>query len=108
MRGTVVRALNTSLLTEDRREKVTITLRRASVAYADRKSRERGISRSELIDRVLAEAEEREIEALMAAGYQAMAGENAELAEEGLESFWEVLQDDSDWPTAPDKTDAPG
>ncbi len=56
-----------------------------------RKARERRVSRSEIIDAALADAEEREVEALMIAGYKAMARENAELAEEGMESFWEVI-----------------
>ena len=63
------------------RERVTVTLRPESLAYADRKARERQVSRSEVIDAALAEAEERDFDALMIAGYKAMARENAELAE---------------------------
>lgn len=88
------------------REKVTVTLRPESLAYADRKARERQVSRSEIIDAALAEAEEREVEALMIAGYTAMARENAELAEEGMESFWEIIKNDPIWPDAPEETDA--
>jgi hypothetical protein len=84
------------------REKVTVTLRPESLAYADRKARERQVSRSEIIDSALAEAEEREVEALMMAGYKAMAKENAEVAVEGMESFWEIIKDDPIWPDAPE------
>jgi metal-responsive CopG/Arc/MetJ family transcriptional regulator len=89
-----------------RREKVTVTLRPERVQYADRKARERGVSRSEVIDEMIAEAEEREIEALMVAGYKAMAQENLALAEEGMESFWEVIKDDPAWPDAPERPSA--
>ncbi len=88
---------------EVRREKVTVTLRPEQVEYADRKARERGVSRSEVIDEMIAQAEEREIEALMVAGYKALAQENLELAEEGMESFWDVIKDDPAWPEAPER-----
>ena len=91
---------------ERRREKITVTLRPQSVEYADRKARERGVSRSEAIDAMIAETEEREIEDLMVAGYKAMAQENLELAEEGMESFWEVVKEDAVWPSAPEKPSA--
>lgn len=81
-------------MSEARREKVTVTLRPERVAYADRKAQDRGVSRSEAIDALIAEAEAREIEALMVAGYKALAQENLKLAEEGMESFWEVIKDD--------------
>ena len=46
---------------ETPREKVTVTRRPDSLAYADRKARERGVSRSEIIDAALAEAADREV-----------------------------------------------
>lgn len=88
------------------REKVTVSLHAESLGYADRKAHERGISRSEVIDAALAEAEEREIGALMIAGYKAMAHENAELAEEGMESFWEAIKDEPNWPNFSEETHA--
>ncbi|TAK34847.1 MAG: hypothetical protein EPO21_08185 [Chloroflexota bacterium] len=93
---------------EGRREKVTVTLRPESVEYADRKARERGVSRSEAIDAMIAEIEEHEIEALMVAGYKTMAQENLDLSEEGMESFWEVIKEDAAWPDAPEKPSAEG
>lgn len=93
---------------EGRREKVTVTLRPETVEYADRKAREHGVSRSEVIDTMIAETEEREIDALMIAGYRAMAQENLGLAEEGMESFWDVIKDDAAWPNAPEKPRAEG
>lgn len=78
------------------------------MAYADQKAKEWGFSRSELIDALLAEAEEREIPALMIAGYQALARENVAVAEEGLESFGEVIDDDGAWPDAPERQVAAG
>lgn len=89
-----------------RREKVTVTLRPETLAYTDRKAREQKLSRSEIIDALLAEAAEREVRQLMIAGYKAMARENAELAQEGMESFWDVIKDDPAWPDAPEETDA--
>ena len=97
------RHVNTHITVETRREKVTVTLRPERVAYADLKARERGVSRSEVIDSILAEAESREIDALMVAGYQAMAHESLELAEEGMESFWDIIKGDSDWPGTPER-----
>jgi len=46
---------------ETPRAKVTVTRRPDSLAYADRKARERGVSRSEIIDAALAEAADREV-----------------------------------------------
>ena len=91
---------------EGHREKVTVTLRPRSVEYADRKARERGVSRSEAIDAMIAETEEREVETLMVAGYKSTAQENIELAEEGMESFCEVIKEDSAWPDAPERPNA--
>jgi|GEM_PF-754715 len=90
------------------RERVTVTLCPESVAWADRKARELGISRSELIDGLLASAQRREIAEQMAEGYRAMAKENRTLAEEGMESFREVIGDDPAWSVAPEHTDAAG
>ncbi len=90
------------------RAKVTITLRRDRLAYADRKARERDVSRSEMIDAMIAEAEEHEIEGLMVAGYKSMAQEDLQLAEEGMESFWEVIEHDPEWPGAPERSRAEG
>lgn len=83
------------------REKVTVSLRPERVRFADRRARERGMSRSEVIDLMIAEAEDREIDALMVAGYRAMAPENVELAEDGMGSFWDVIRDDPAWSGAP-------
>ncbi|HEX5415620.1 MAG TPA: hypothetical protein VFZ25_08130 [Chloroflexota bacterium] len=87
------------------RERVTVTLTPESLAWADRKSQEQGISRSELIDRLLLDAERRETAELMAEGYRAMAAENRALAEEAMESFHEALAHDSPWPNAPERND---
>lgn len=48
------------------------------------------------------DAAEREVEALMIAGYKALARENLELAEEGMESFWQIIKNDPEWTNAPD------
>jgi hypothetical protein len=42
----------------------------------------------------------------MIAGYTAMARENAELAEEGMESFWETIKNDPIRSGAPEGTNA--
>ena len=103
-------ATSTKLISrrEAHRAKVTVTLHPERVRYADRKAQERGLSRSEVIDVLLAEAEERETSALMIAGYRAMANENVELAEEGLESFGEILEEDGGWPDTPERQDVAG
>lgn len=71
------------------------------MSYVDRKAVETGRNRSRFISDVIAEAERRETDDLAAEGYRFFSKENAEMAEEGMASFWEVVG--PEWPDAPDR-----
>ena len=62
--------------------KVTISLPKAVLEYADRVAGARSVSRSEVVADLLAKDQESATVALMAQGYREMAEENAREAEE--------------------------
>lgn len=75
--------------------KITISLPRELLDFADRLARERATSRSEAIASVLEKEASAEVEALMAQGYRELAEENRREAEEALPLMREVvLRDD--------------
>ncbi|MBI2917662.1 MAG: hypothetical protein HYY01_06665 [Chloroflexi bacterium] len=69
-------------MAKERVAKVTISLPKALLQFADRLAKERSISRSEVIADLLKRAERERIEAAMAEGYREMAEENRREAEE--------------------------
>jgi len=72
-------------------QKVTVSLPRELVAFADRRAAERGISRSKLIADLLADYKMGEEDALAAEGYQFFAQEAEEFAEASQSAVSEVL-----------------
>lgn len=73
------------------KEKITISLPRDLVRYADKKAAELGTSRSQVIAQALADKEEREEEALAAEGYGFYADEAREFAASSLNASSEAL-----------------
>ena len=75
--------------------KVTVSISKELLDFADNMAKEESISRSEVIAKLLKKEEKARIEALMAEGYKEMAEENRREAEEWLEVTREVaLRDD--------------
>ena len=72
-------------------QKVTVSLPRELVAFADTKAASRGISRSKLIADLLADYNTGEEDALAAEGYQFFAQEAEEFAEASLSAVAEAL-----------------
>ncbi len=72
-------------------EKVTISLPKDSLALADRLAETWSTTRSGVVARLLQQAEEARVQALMREGYIAMAAENLRDAEEALELTREVM-----------------
>ena len=71
--------------------KITISMPRELVTFADRLAGEKSTSRSGVIADLLRKAQEEQIEALMAEGYREMAEENLALAEQALTLTAEVM-----------------
>lgn len=71
--------------------KVTISLPRNLLEFADRQAEQLRISRSEIIGRALAQAKAAEEERLAVEGYRFYAQEASEFAEASARSFAEVL-----------------
>ena len=71
--------------------KITISLPKEILDFADRLARERSTSRSSVIAELLENEEEARIKALMAEGYREMAEENLAFAEEAIPLASEVL-----------------
>ena len=71
--------------------KITISLPKSLLAYADRLAEERATSRSGVIAGLLKKEEASGFQALMAEGYQQMAEENLREAEEALNLTREVM-----------------
>ncbi len=76
---------------ERRISKITISLPKDLVDFADRLAQERSTSRSGVIAGLLDKEEEARIQALMAEGYHEMAEENRAFAEEAIQLASEVL-----------------
>lgn len=75
--------------------KVTVSISKELLDFADNMAKEESISRSEVIAKLLKKEEKARIEALMAEGYREMAEENRREAEEWLQITREViLRDD--------------
>lgn len=74
--------------------KITISLPRHLVRYADEKAAARNASRSEVIATMLDDAKTREEELLAAEGYRFYAREAEEFAEGSLRTVSEVLEYD--------------
>ena len=77
--------------------KVTISLSRELLEFADNLAREEQTSRSNIIARLLKREEEARIQTLMAEGYQEMAEENQRLAEEVFPLAEEVIAQHTRW-----------
>jgi metal-responsive CopG/Arc/MetJ family transcriptional regulator len=71
--------------------KVSISLPRQLLAFADQLAEETSKSRSEVVAGLLRKEEEARIEALMIEGYRAMAEENLREAEESMHAASEVI-----------------
>ena len=72
-------------------QRVTISLPKDSLALADRLAETWSTTRSGVVARLLKQAEEARVRALMEEGYIAMAAENLRDAEEALELTREVM-----------------
>lgn len=72
-------------------ERVTISLPKDSLALADRLAETWSTTRSGVVARLLQQAEEARVRALMEEGYIAMDAENLRDAEEALELTREVM-----------------
>ncbi len=77
--------------------KVTISLRRELLDYADRAASERATTRSGLIAELLEKEERAGIQALMEAGYREMAEENRCLAEDAFPLVAEMVRQHTRW-----------
>ena len=76
-------------------EKVTISLPKGSLALADRLAETWSTTRSGVVARLLEQAEEARVHALMREGYIEMAAENLRDAKEALGAAREVMTSDS-------------
>jgi metal-responsive CopG/Arc/MetJ family transcriptional regulator len=72
-------------------EKVTISLPREMLLFADRMAKEKKISRSKAIASCLEEAARKQFEAELEEGYRAMAKEHEEFAKLSWEAAREVV-----------------
>ena len=73
------------------RLKVTVTIEESIVGEIDRVSKERGESRSRVIEIAVQEWRKRELDKQLIEGYQSMAKEDMETAEANLAAAVEVL-----------------
>ncbi|MEK7282054.1 MAG: ribbon-helix-helix domain-containing protein [Chloroflexota bacterium] len=86
---------------ERRVAKVTISLPRDLLDFADRLAKEKSTTRSQLLAELLRNEEEARIQALMAEGYREMAEENRRLAEESLPLANETVLQHTQWDERP-------
>lgn len=77
--------------------KITISLPKDLLDFADQLARERSTSRSGVIAELLENEEESRIQALMAEGYREMGEENLRLAEEAFPLASETLLQHTQW-----------
>ena len=76
-------------------KKVTISLPRELLRYADARAAQRAVSRSQLIAELLAQFKQQEEDALAAEGYQFYAHEAEDFAEASRRAVSEVMSDAS-------------
>lgn len=81
--------------------KITISLPRNLVEYADKLAQERSTTRSGVIAELLSKEEQARIHALMEEGYREMAEENRCLAEEALPLISESILWNTRWDETP-------
>ena len=72
--------------------KVTVTIEESIVGEIDRASKERGESRSRVIETAIQEWRKRELDKQLIEGYRAMAKEDMETAEANLAAGEEVMK----------------
>ena len=77
--------------------KITISLPKELLDFADRLARERSTSRSSVIGKLLENEAETRIKAIMAEGYREMAEENRRMAEEAFPLVAETIQRYAEW-----------
>ena len=82
---------------EAKAAKVTISLPRKLVDYADRLAKERAMTRSGIIADLLEKEEQARIRALMEEGYRETAEESRRLAEEAFPLTSEMLHKSTRW-----------
>lgn len=87
---------------EQKVAKVTVSLPRGLLNFADGLAREWSTTRSGVIAELLQKEEETRIQALMEEGYREMAGENRRLAEEVFSLSAQTLLRDTQWEEHPD------
>lgn len=73
--------------------KTTISVARSLLAYADTLAANKRVTRSKVIEGLLAEAHRREEEELMVEGYRFFNKENVNFAEESAGAVWEAIED---------------
>lgn len=89
-------------MTKERVAKITISLPRALLAFADGLAQERATSRSGVIAALLKKEEKARLEALMEEGYREMAEGNRREAEEWFPLVSETLLKHTRWDEAAD------
>ena len=77
--------------------KITISLPKDLLDFADQLAKERSTSRSGVIAELLENEEEARIQALMAEGYREMGEENLRLAEEAFPMASEMIRQHTRW-----------
>jgi metal-responsive CopG/Arc/MetJ family transcriptional regulator len=82
---------------EQKVAKITISLPKTLLDFADQLARDRSISRSRVITDLLENEEEARIQALMAEGYREMAEENQRLAEDAFPMAGESILHNTRW-----------
>lgn len=82
---------------EERAGKVTVSLPRKLLDYADWLAKERATTRSGVIAELLQREEEARTRALMEEGYREMAEENRRLAEEAFPVAAEIIRQNTIW-----------
>jgi metal-responsive CopG/Arc/MetJ family transcriptional regulator len=79
-------------------KKVTISVPRDLLAYADQKAHQRGSTRSALIAQLIEELRCRELDELAREGYEYYAAESSEFAQASVRAVAEAIaDDDSAW-----------
>lgn len=82
---------------EEKSAKVTISLSRKLLNYADELARERATTRSGVIAELLEKEDQAHIQALMEEGYREMAEENQRMAEEAFPLANEMIRQRTRW-----------
>ncbi|MBI2918851.1 MAG: CopG family transcriptional regulator [Chloroflexi bacterium] len=82
---------------EEKTAKVTISLPRKLLNYADELARERATTRSGVIAKLLEKEEQARIQALMEEGYRELAEENQRMAEEAFPLASEMIRQRTRW-----------